>query len=106
MIVTAVTDEDLTIEVHDDGPGVPTKYELVIWNRFERGPRRLDSRVPGSGNGLAIVTKVAKAHGGTAGYRRSEILGGACFFLSIPLTAQNREVPRLGTDRDSLEIAV
>lgn len=77
--------ENLVIEVHDDGPAVPTRYELTIWNRFERGPRKLDSRVPGSGNGLAIAAKVARAHGGAAGYRRSEILGGACFFLSMPL---------------------
>ncbi|HSJ84860.1 MAG TPA: HAMP domain-containing sensor histidine kinase [Acidimicrobiia bacterium] len=106
VIVTAVPDEDLTIEVHDDGPGVPTKYELVIWNRFERGPRRLDSRVPGSGNGLAIVAKVAKAHGGTAGYRRSEQFGGACFFMSIPLVPDLGEVAEIEPDRAALDIAV
>ena len=87
VLVTAERGVNLVIEVHDDGPGVPTKYELVIWNRFERGPRNLDSRVPGSGIGLAIVDKVARAHGGHAGYRRSEILGGSCFFVSIPVNA-------------------
>jgi signal transduction histidine kinase len=86
--------EDIVIEVHDDGPGVPTKYELTIWNRFERGPRKLDSRVPGSGIGLAIVAMVAQAHGGHAGYRRSELLGGSCFFISIPARAVAPEVPR------------
>ena len=106
VIVTTDTDEDLTIEVHDDGPGIPTKYELVIWNRFERGPRRLDSRVPGSGNGLAIVARVAKAHGGTAGYRRSEILGGACFFISIPLAPDLGEVVEIAPDHPALVIAV
>jgi signal transduction histidine kinase len=106
VIVTAVADENITIEVHDDGPGVQTKYELVIWNRFERGPRRHDSRVPGSGNGLAIVAKVVKAHGGVAGYRRSEILGGACFFISIPPTLDLAAVSRIGTDPTPLVIAV
>jgi signal transduction histidine kinase len=106
VIVTAVADENITIEVHDDGAGVQTKYELVIWNRFERGPRRLDSRVPGSGNGLAIVAKVVKAHGGVAGYRRSEILGGACFFISIPPTLDLAAVSRIGTDPTPLVIAV
>jgi len=90
VLVTAERGMNLVIEVHDDGPGVPTKYELVIWNRFERGPRNLDSRVPGSGIGLAIVAKVARAHGGHAGYRRSEILGGSCFFVSIPVNAVAR----------------
>lgn len=90
--------EDLVIEVHDDGPGVPIKFELVIWNRFERGPRKLDSRIPGSGIGLAIVAKVAKAHGGHAGYRRSERLRGSCFFLSIPAHLAPHEVPRIDPD--------
>jgi signal transduction histidine kinase len=89
--------EDIVIEVHDDGPGVPTKYELAIWNRFERGLRKLDSRIPGSGIGLAIVAMVARAHGGHAGYRRSELLGGSCFFMSIPAHAVAQEVPRLNT---------
>jgi len=90
VLVTAERGVNLVVEVHDDGPGVSTKYELAIWNRFERGSRNLDSRIPGSGIGLAIVAKVAKAHGGHAGYHRSEILGGACFFVSIPVRAVAR----------------
>ncbi|MEX2651447.1 MAG: ATP-binding protein [Acidimicrobiia bacterium] len=97
VLVTAERGVNLVIEVHDDGPGVPTKYEWTIWNRFERGPRNLDSRIPGSGIGPAIVAKVARAHGGHAGYHRSEILGGACFFVSIPVRAIAHEVPRHGT---------
>lgn len=31
----------LIIEVHDSGPGVPKKYELSIWERFERGGQPL-----------------------------------------------------------------
>jgi len=106
VLVSVVKGEDLVIEVHDDGPGVPTKFELVIWNRFERGPRSLDSRVPGSGNGLALVAKVAHAHGGHAGYRRSEILGGACFFISIPLIERRPEIHRIDLDPVPHEIAV
>jgi two-component system sensor histidine kinase BaeS len=106
VLVKVVSGENLVVEVHDDGPAVPTKYELVIWNRFERGPRRLDSRVPGSGNGLAIVAKVAQAHGGAAGYRPSEALGGACFFVSIPLPPTMAEIGRIGADPGPLVIAV
>lgn len=74
----------LSIEVHDDGPGIPTKYLSSIWNQFDRGERRLDSTNPGLGIGLAIVRAVAVAHGGTADYRRSELLGGACFAITMP----------------------
>ena len=75
---------DLTIEVHDDGPGVPKKYELAIWERFERGANRLNASVPGSGIGLAVVAAIANAHGGRTGYRPSERLGGACFRVVLP----------------------
>jgi signal transduction histidine kinase len=74
----------LTIEVHDDGVGIPTRYLSAIWNQFDRGPRRLDSTNPGLGIGLAIVRAIAAAHGGTAAYRRSGLLGGACFSIVIP----------------------
>jgi len=83
--VVARTDSgSVVIEVHDDGPGVPTKYEFTIWERFERGVHRLDATRPGSGIGLAVVRAVAKAHGGTTSYSRSERLGGACFSVIFP----------------------
>jgi signal transduction histidine kinase len=77
----------LVIEVHDDGVGVPKKHEFSIWERFERGAHHLDATRPGSGIGLAIVRAVAKAHGGTAAYRRSERLGGSCFSVVLPRRA-------------------
>jgi signal transduction histidine kinase len=75
---------DLVLEIHDNGNGVPTRYETAIWERFERGAHRLNAVTPGMGIGLAIVQAIAEAHGGRADYRRSERLGGACFSLLIP----------------------
>lgn len=76
--------DDLAIEVHDNGPGVPKKYELVIWEQFERGPNRFNAAVPGSGIGLAVVDAITRAHDGTNQYRTSERLGGACFRIVLP----------------------
>lgn len=84
LLVVESRQGDLVIEVHDDGPGVPKRYEDAIWERFERGALRLNSTTPGTGLGLAIVEMIAKAHQGTVGYRRSERLGGACFFVRLP----------------------
>lgn len=83
-LVIARSDQGrLTLEVHDSGPGVPKKYELTIWDRFERGPNRYNAIEPGSGIGLAMVRSIAIAHGGRAFYRTSERLGGACFVVEL-----------------------
>lgn len=92
---------DLTVEVHDDGPGVPRRYEVRIWDRFERGPNRLNATIPGSGIGLAIVEAIALKHGGSAGLRTSEVLGGACFVVTLPGRAVSGRsgAPRTTVDR-------
>ncbi len=84
LLVADVSGEDLTVEMHDNGNGVPTRYEAMIWQRFERGANRLNASNPGLGIGLAIVEAIAQSHGGIATYRRSERLGGACFSIVLP----------------------
>jgi signal transduction histidine kinase len=84
LVVARGIQGHLVVEVHDAGPGVPKKYELTIWDRFERGPNRYNAAVPGTGIGLAMVKSIAIAHGGRASYRRSDRLGGACFIVEFP----------------------
>ncbi|HZJ48522.1 MAG TPA: ATP-binding protein, partial [Acidimicrobiia bacterium] len=84
LVVGYAEGSRLVVEVHDSGPGVPKKDEIVIWERFERGLNRYNASVPGSGIGLAMVKSIAEAHGGRAAYRPSERLGGACFSVELP----------------------
>jgi signal transduction histidine kinase len=65
------------LEIHDNGPGIPKRYEETIWERFERGPHRYDATIPGSGVGLPIPRALIDAHGGTITQHRSTHLGGA-----------------------------
>jgi two-component system OmpR family sensor kinase len=63
-IAATERDGNVTVEVSDDGPGVPAGQLPHIFDRFYRAaapPPR-----PGSGLGLAIVTAIAAAHQGTA----------------------------------------
>ena len=53
----------VTIEVGDDGPGVPPEHLPHILERFYRAGQRSDGS--GSGLGLAIAAEIAPAHGGT-----------------------------------------
>lgn len=84
LVVARVQGRDLIFEIHDNGEGVPTRFESVIWHHFERGAHRLDAATPGLGIGLSIVQAVTESHGGRVEYRTSERLGGACFAIIIP----------------------
>lgn len=84
LVVGWVENDGLLFEVHDNGSGVPTRYQDRIWAHFERGAHRLDANSPGLGIGLSVVQAVAEGHGGQASYRTSERLGGACFKISLP----------------------
>jgi two-component system sensor histidine kinase QseC len=52
----------VSIEIRDEGEGVPLGQEESVFQRFHK----LDAETPGSGLGLAIVRHVARSHGGDA----------------------------------------
>jgi two-component system, OmpR family, sensor kinase len=73
--------------VRDTGSGVAVEDRERIFQRFERGA---DENGEGAGLGLAIVTAIARAHGG-----RVELDGtgqpGARFSLTVPTDQPERE---------------
>jgi len=74
----------LTLEVWDNGPGIPAGQELAIFAKFARGNK--ESSIPGVGLGLAICQAIVEVHGGTiSAANRPE--GGACFRVTLPLDA-------------------
>ena len=54
---------DGTVEVSDDGPGIPADDLPYIFDRFYRSAQA--RALPGSGLGLAIVRRIADVHDGT-----------------------------------------
>lgn len=71
----------VTIDVDDDGPGVPPADRARIFEPFRRG---LESDDKGAGLGLAIVRRIAERHSGKVEVGDAE-LGGARFRLTLPL---------------------
>jgi two-component system, OmpR family, sensor kinase len=89
-ISAAAADGCVTVEVSDDGPGVPADDLARVFDRFYRG--RTSPGGGGSGLGLAIVAEVASAHGGTV--RATPVSPHG---LRITLTLPGRQDPRSAT---------
>ncbi len=79
--------------VSDDGPGLPDGASDQIFSRFVRSGAPADVTADsGVGLGLAIVSAVARSHGGSVEARRSDE-GGALFEVELPAIAAPAEAP-------------
>lgn len=75
---------ELTFAVSDEGPGIPAPEQARIFQKFERGAAARDSRIPGTGMGLAVCRTLAEKMSGKV-WLESEPGHGATFYLSLQL---------------------
>lgn len=75
-----IDNENLTLIIGDDGPGVPPSLQQEI---LQRGARA-DTARPGQGIGLAMAVEIVSGYGGSLSVGQSP-LGGAEFRVSFPL---------------------
>ncbi len=72
----------LTVEVWDEGPGLPMGHEQHLFEKFTRGHD--ESTAPGVGLGLSICQAIIEAHGGQI-QAANRANGGAVFTFTLPL---------------------
>jgi len=65
-------DHTITVEVDDDGPGIPPDELERVFERFYRGNGRRGADGGGAGLGLAIARWIVDLHGGTIRAERRE----------------------------------
>ena len=70
-----------TIDVADDGPGIPPERRAAVFARFHREP---SSRGDGYGLGLSIVQRAAELHGATIELLDSPFGQGLRVHVTIP----------------------
>ena len=83
--LSAYTDNhNIAFAVTDNGPGISTDEQAVLFTRFSRLKTTRNAGVAGTGLGLAVCRAVAEKMGGSVGVA-SAPRRGATFFLRIPL---------------------
>ena len=83
VTVTASSGEHtVTIDVHDDGPGLPPDLVDEAFDRFTRGDSSRTRASGGAGLGLSLVSAIAEAHGGAAAV--SSRPGDTTFSVTLP----------------------
>jgi PAS domain S-box-containing protein len=80
-VSAARIDGHVSVEVADEGPGIPDEQHEAIFERFTRLPSAVN--VPGSGLGLFIARSLADRQGGSLEVR-SHAGEGAVFELRLP----------------------
>jgi two-component system, OmpR family, sensor kinase len=80
------SDAGLTVSIRDRGPGVPPAELERIFEPFYRVAESRDRDTGGEGIGLAITSRVMKAHGGSA-QAENRPGGGFEVRLNLPLAA-------------------
>jgi len=87
---TAVTvwarcrDDHVTIEVCDQGPGIPVEDREKVFDMFYR-VMAADSQSAGTGLGLAICRGIVEAHGGSIAAQPGVHGCGTCIVIHLPL---------------------
>src|SRR6266850_2338313 len=99
-LVARQVDDQVKVEVRDNGPGIPPEEQQRIFEAFFR-LTETGSATEGTGLGLAITERLVELHGGKLGIE-SQPGEGACFYFSLPLIAiapdqsaqASRSIPR------------
>jgi len=86
-LATGATDGVVTIDVSDNGIGIPLEDQPRIFERFYRVDRSRSREMGGTGLGLSIVKHVVQSHGGTIDVE-SALGSGSRFSIRLPIAAE------------------
>ena len=87
-VTTASAGDVWTMEVADEGPGIPADERERIFAPYYRLKRDAGGPVGGTGIGLAVVRRLVKEHGGAVQVAAAEG-AGARFVVTLPITARS-----------------
>ncbi len=81
----------LTVEVVDEGIGIPAADRGLVFEPFHRARNVRESSIAGTGLGLAISRRIIQAHGGRLWLEdRADGTVGTCVSFTLPLARTRR----------------
>ena len=80
----------VSVEVQDNGPGVPAEQQVLVFEKFRQGGDATH-RPQGTGLGLPISRQIVEHFGGRM-WLRSDPGQGACFGFELPLSLATQEM--------------
>lgn len=83
MITCRTAGNNIVVTVEDEGPGIIETDQNIVFDAFFRAESDRVQKPDGSGLGLAVVSAIARAHGGNVGCFKSR-LGGTCIKITLP----------------------
>lgn len=87
VTLALIAGEIATVEVRDNGVGIPEEKREAVFERFVRLDDSTVGPVPGTGLGLYISRELARRHGGDLELGESRPGGGSTFRLRLPSAA-------------------
>ena len=84
-IAARVYGKHLTLDVADEGPGIPPADRVRIFDPFYQGQQPAGGRINGTGIGLSVVREYAAAHGGAVAVVDDGRSRGARVRVTLPL---------------------
>ncbi|MBL8342656.1 MAG: histidine kinase [Rubrivivax sp.] len=86
-------ERELTVEVQDNGPGVPPAQHELVFEKFRQGGDG-KARPQGTGLGLPISRRIIEHFGGRLWLKPHVPGEGACFGFDLPWLAREPREPR------------
>ena len=82
-ISTHQKDDQVLVEIADQGPGIPDNFKADIFERFKQVESEAHKH-KGTGLGLPIAKQIVEAHGGQIGVKDNPG-GGTIFWFTVPV---------------------
>jgi len=98
IIESIKSEEQLELNIKDNGPGIDPVDQSSLFSRFFRGRHHQSSSITGFGIGLSLCKELSEILGGNITHHDND-LGGSTFSVHLPIHTDKAKVQVLSTEK-------